>query len=202
MDPETGICDICNTMGAAASITEDGVTTYYAVIDDAIKAGVGKTIVLERDCIREDIMVEFARGTYIIDLNGFNYNSGSNIAIRPRNSDTHITIRDSKGGGGMKGYGMNSSVTAIQGTVVIEGGSFDVANFSLSDGAQLILYGGSFAEVFINDYYGTLEDVLPEGYCFYDAEGNVVDPATESVNNNGFLRLYNVTVGEVRDGSN
>ena len=83
--------------------------------------------------------------------------------------------------------------------MVIEGGSFDVANFSLSDGAQLIIYGGSFEQVYMNDYYGTLEDVLPEGYCFYDAEGNVVDVAAETENKGGFLYLYNVTVGEVRD---
>lgn len=199
IDTATGICSICNTMGAAASITDDGVKTYYALIDDAIKVGAGKTIVLENNCKRQDIAVSFQSGTYIIDLNGFNYDSGSNIALRPNNSNTHITVRDSKGGGGMKGSGIKSSVTSIRGTVVIEGGNFDVANFSLSDGAQLIIYGGSFDEVYMNDYYGTLVDVLPEGYCFYDAEGNVVDVAAETVNKGGFLYLYNVTVGEVRD---
>lgn len=199
IDTATGICSICNTMGAAASITDGGVKTYYALIDDAIKVGAGKTIVLENNCKRQDIAVSFQSGTYIIDLNGFNYDSGSNIALRPNNSNTHITVRDSKGGGGMKGSAVKSSVTSIRGTVVIEGGSFDVANFSLSDGAQLIIYGGSFDEVYMNDYYGTLENVLPEGYCFYDVEGNVVDVAAETVNKGGFLYLYNVTVGEVRD---
>ena len=199
IDTATGICSICNTMGAAASITDDGVKTYYALIDDAIKVGAGKTIVLENDCKRQDIAVSFQSGTYIIDLNGFNYNSGSNIALRPDNNNTYITVRDSKGGGGMKGSVMESTVTSSRGTVVIEGGSFDVANFSLSDGAQLILYGGSFEKVYMNDYYGTLENVLPAGYCFYDAEGNVVDIAAETENNGGFLYLYNVTVGEVRD---
>ena len=199
IDTATGICSICNTMGAAASITDDGVKTYYALIDDAIKVGAGKTIVLENDCKRQDIAVSFQSGTYVIDLNGFNYDSGSNIALRPNNRNTYITVLDSKGGGGMKGSGMESTVTSSLGTVVIEGGSFDVANFSLSDGAQLILYGGSFEKVYMNDYYGTLENVLPEGYCFYDAEGNVVDIAAETENNGGFLYLYNVTVGEVRD---
>ena len=199
IDTATGICSICNTMGAAASITDGGVKTYYALIDDAIKVGAGKTIVLENNCKQQDIAVSFQSGTYIIDLNGFNYDSGSNIALRPNNSNTHITVRDSKGGGGMKGSNIKSTVTSSLGTVVIEGGSFDVANFSLSDGAQLILYGGSFEKVYMNDYYGTLENVLPEGYCFYDAEGNVVDIAAETENKNGFLYLYNVTVGEVRD---
>ena len=199
IDTATGICSICNTMGAAASITDDGVKTYYALIDDAIKVGAGKTIVLENDCKRQDIAVSFKSGTYVIDLNGFNYDCGSNIALRPNNSNTHITVLDSKGGGGMKSSNIKSSVTSTSGTVVIKGGSFDIANFSLSDGAQLIIYGGSFEQVYINDYYGTLEDVLPEGYCFYDAEGNVVDVAAETENKGGFLYLYNVTVGEVRD---
>ena len=199
IDTATGICSICNTMGAAASITDDGVKTYYALIDDAIKVGAGKTIVLENNCKRQDIAVSFQSGTYIIDLNGFNYDSGSNIALRPNNNNTHITVRESKGGGGMKSSGLESSVTSSRGTVVIEGGNFDVANFSLGDDAQLIIYGGSFAKVYMNDYYGTLENVLPEGYCFYDAEGNVVDVAAETENNGGFLYLYNVTVGKVRD---
>ena len=199
IDTATGICSICNTMGAAASITDDGVKTYYALIDDAIKVGAGKTIVLENNCKRQDIAVSFKSGTYVIDLNGFNYDCGSNIALRPNNSNTHITVLDSKGGGGMKSSNIKSSVTSTSGTVVIKGGSFDIANFSLSDGAQLIIYGGSFEQVYMNDYYGTLEDVLPEGYCFYDAEGNVVDVAAETENKGGFLYLYNVTVGEVRD---
>ena len=199
IDTATGICSICNTMGAAASITDGGVKTYYALIDDAIKVGAGKTIVLENNCKRQDIAVSFQSGTYIIDLNGFNYDCGSNIALRPNNNNTHITVRDSKGGGGMKSSGIKSSVTSTRGTVVIEGGNFDIANFSLSDGAQLIIYGGSFEQVYINDYYGTLEDVLPEGYCFYDAEGNVVDVAAETENKGGFLYLYNVTVGEIKD---
>ena len=206
MSSKTGDCTICNTLVAAASITVDTVKTYYYTFEEAVAYANGKegtVIVVENDCTVNDT-VDFESGSVTIDLNGKAIDSTSNYIFY--NADGSITIRDSVGGG--------RTVQSVDGsTVIIEGGTHaelvggnnlivtggNFARVAVTTGETATISGGSFEDIGIHSSVGTLADMLADGYCFYDKDGNVVDVSTIQTDEYGWYNLYNVTVGAIKE---
>ena len=190
VDPATGICQACNIFKAEASITVDGTTTYYSVIDDAINAAMEKesrvTVLLENNCTRRDLYTEIKKGDFIIDLNGYQFDSNVNYSLTM--SGGNVTVRDSKGGGKIidpfGAYGgtltvenahfVSDILCVTTGTVNIKGGEIHRVSINSKD-AKIILSGGSFGTVSCYADYHNPAQLLAEGCCYYDADGNVVD---------------------------
>jgi len=209
VDSTTGVCSNCNNFAAAASITNDGVTTYYNTFDDALTDAMKKNncmIVLENNCYRAH--AEINGGNIIIDLNGKTIGCGHNTSYSLVVNGGNVVVKDSAGGG--KSLRM---VGAFGGTTTLEGGSFghiicsksgitnivggEYEEVSInSENAKLSISGGSFGMVdSAKDYY-TLDQLLVDGYCYYDAEGKAID--VSALEPNGYwYELTNVTVGAV-----
>ena len=121
---------------AAASITIDGVKTYYSTFEEAVAYANGKdgtVIVVENDC-KTDSSVDFESGSVIIDLDGKAIDSTTNYIFYY--SGGSITILDSVGGG--------RTVEGVDGsTVFIEGGTHEGS----VGGSNLIVTDGKFAYV-------------------------------------------------------
>ena len=212
VDPATGICQICNIFKSEASITVDGTTTYYSVIDDAINAAMEKesrvTVLLENNCTRRDLYTEIKKGDFIIDLNGYQFDSNINYSLTM--SGGNVTVRDSKGGGKIidpfGAYGGTLTVEnahfasdilcSTKGTVNIQGGEIDRVSINSRD-AKIILSGGSFGSVSCYADYYNLTQLLAEGCCYYDADGNVVD--VDAIQPEGYwYDISNVTVAPIK----
>ena len=204
---ETGICAGCNQLGAAASIVIDGVKIYYATVDEAINTANGKTytIVLENDCTVVEFETSITAGNIVFDLNGKKIDSISSNSSLTIDGGT-VTIKDSVGGGETL-----ETVFVFGGNLIIEGGKHshlgpwdgvtitvyggEIGSLSKTDTQDIQFYGGSFGNVQVLESIGTLADFLPDGYCFYDENGNEVDISKVEVDGS-YYRLYNVTVGE------
>lgn len=63
-------------------------------------------------------------------------------------------------------------------------------------GGKTLKTVSSWSGTLINED-GTLADILADGYCFYDKDGNAVDISTIQADEIGWYNLYNVTVGEI-----
>ena len=208
VNSETGICTDCNLLGAAASVVVDGVKTYYATIENAVSAAEKKTctIVLENDCKGVNNYVDIRGGNIVIDLNGKKLSSCSNYTLRTFGGT--ITIRDSVGTGEV-----TDTISVQSGTTIFESGKCKSLN--VYDNATAKVYGGEMGDVSLNSSLKTLKlyggrfeavmvytekcsfaDFLPNGYCFYDENGNEVDITNVEVNSRYWSYIYNVTVGE------
>lgn len=202
----TGICSVCNTFTAAASITVDGVKTYYATFDEAINFANGRdgtVIVIENDCYHTGTF--FESGSVIIDLNGKTIEVKGNYSIVVNGAN--VTIRDSIGGGKTLG-----DVGGWSGTLIVESGTHNFvtppknliiiggvyARVAVTTGETATISGGSFEKIEVYSGAGTLADILADGYCFYDKDGNVVDISTIQTDSSGWYNLYNVTVGAIQ----
>ncbi len=207
VNPTTGICSVCNTFGAVTSITFDGEKTYYSTFDEAISYSNeknGVVIIIENDCYITDGFLKFESGNVTIDLNGKTIGSISNYSI-PISGAT-VTIRDSVGGGKTL-----NTVGGWSGTLIIEGGKHklvgtpenlvitggEFADVSINKG-EATISDGSFAQINLHKNVGTIADILADGYCFYDEDGNVVDISTIQTDEYGWYILYNVTVGAIQ----
>ncbi|MBR2461856.1 MAG: hypothetical protein IKB33_01860 [Spirochaetaceae bacterium] len=206
MSSKTGDCTICNTLVAAASITIDTVKTYYFTFEEAVAYANDKedtVIVVENDCTVNG-SVDFESGSVTIDLNGKAIDSATNYIFF--NADGSITIRDSVGGGRTV-KGVDGSTVIIEGgtnaylvggnNLIVTGGNF--ARVAITTGETATISGGSFEDIEIHRSAGTLADMLADGYCFYDKDGNVVDVSTIQTDVHGWYNLYNVTVGAIKE---
>ena len=197
----TGACLECKAFLAVASITVGDVKTYYVTLDEAITYANGQdstVIVIENDCSVVNY-TRFTSGSTTVDLNGKTVNS---ITVE---GATVVTVRDSVGGGktlesvnGWEGTliiegGTHSGETGCPQDLVIKGGEF--ARVSVTTGDNATVSGGSFEEIRIYHSVGKLADILAEGYCFYDKDGNVVDTSAMLTDVLGWYVLYDVTVG-------
>ena len=211
VDPTTGICDKCGEFTSEASVTIGGTKTYYSMVNYALLAAVenpGSLVVLENDATVRFYNDDFDNGDFTLDLNGKVFNSNSNYALNEEN--TNITIKDSVGGGS---FANGKNVTS-SGTITIESGYLSTA--FPSSGGKLIVKGGRVDSVYVNvrtatltlaggsfgsvstyaDYY-SLADLLEEGYCYYDEDGNVID--IDSISADGYwYEINNVTVAPIK----
>ena len=172
VDSTTGICSVCGDFAAAASITVDGVKTYYATFDEAIAYANGKdgtVMVIENDCYITNVYLRFTSGNVTIDLNGKTIDSTSNYSI-PVNGAT-VTIRDSVGGGKtLETVGGWSGTLIIEGgthsyisnpkNLIITGGEFASVTSTIED--TVTISGGSFEKIGVNSRMGTLADMLAD----------------------------------------
>ena len=213
VDSTTGICSKCNNFGPAASITHNGVTTYYNTFDEALVDAMENnscTIVLENDCHRYTTQIN--GGNIIIDLNGKTLGCGPNTSYSLVIYSGNVTVKDSAGGG--KSLDL---VGAFGGTTTLESGSFghvlcsdsgitnivggEYEEVSINSGsAKLTISGGNFSMVTAYERFYTLDQLLDDGYCYYDAEGKAIDAST--LEPNGYwYELINVTVGAAEQNS-
>ncbi|MBQ7789381.1 MAG: hypothetical protein IJ398_07010 [Clostridia bacterium] len=208
LNPITGICTGCNSFMAAASVTFGGSKSYYSTYCEALSFAnekEGVLMVIENDCVATEL-VYFENGSIIVDLNGKTVDSTGRYVLYGENAD--ITIRDSVGGGKVTKYvggDVNYNNLVIEGGIydqiftveqtTITGGEF--AKVSIAPREIVTISGGSFEEIEYNGD-GTLADILTDGYCFYDKDGNVVDTSTIQANERGRYCLYNVTVGAIK----
>ena len=205
VDAETGICVDCNQFGAAASVVENNVKVYYTTLDDAISVANGKdcTIIIENNHLGQGTPAKITSGNIVVDLNGKIVSSTSNTALYVKGA--MVTVCDSVGGGEMLKRifvtdgnlivesGKYNSVTPWDGvTVKVYGG--EIGSIAKTDTEIVKLYGGSFELVNVLARVGTLADLLPVGYCFYDESGNEIDLSTVELDG-VYYRLNNVTVG-------
>ena len=207
----TGICQVCNKLAAQASITLSGTTTYYAIIDEAIAAAEeidNCTIVLENNAQYRNTIKLVTKGNFTIDLNGKEFSSYGNYSLRVQGAN--LTIKDSKGGGKFIEY-----FGAFGGTVTIESGELaggilcsstgilnikggKVSSVSINEKtATLKLSGGSMGKVSSYKDFYTPAQLLVEGYCYYDSNGNAID--TSTLQPDGYwYTLTNVTVAPIK----
>ncbi len=207
VDSTTGICSVCNTFGAAASITVEGEKTYYSIFDEAIAYANGKdgtVIVIENDCSAEYSYpyVGFTSGSVTVDLNGKTIDAVENYVLFTEGGS--VTIRDSVGGGKTNGQlgGQEGSLIIESGkyaridyggNITITGGEFVLVTVR-GEGTTKAVSGGSFEKIGVYKNFGTFADILEDGYCFYDSDGNVVDISNVELDGY-YYYLYNVTVG-------
>ena len=213
VDPTNGICNRCNEFTAEASVTVDGTKTYYSIINYALLAAIeneGSLLVLENNAILRNHSNDFNGGTFTLDLNGKVFDSNSNYALNLNLTNTNITIKDSVGGGSFadnKTVTSNGTITfesgsaykvfpSSGGALIVKGGRVDYVYVNTKE-ATLTLSGGSFGSVKTFAEYYSLADLLAEGYCYYDADGNVID--IDSISPNGYwYEIKNVTVAPIK----
>ena len=200
-DPATGICSKCDSFAAVASVTDGETKRYFSTLDEVIiyANAVGDVeIVIENDC--EHYQYErFENGNVIIDLNGKKIES---VLVE----GAHVTVRDSVGGGGTtaSSTGWSGSLTieggkhegqVISNDTIITGGEFK--SFSVTTGEKATVSGGSFEMIRVFNSFGRIDVILAEGYCYYDQDGNAIDPSTVEPSGSWYT-LYNVTVGKIK----
>lgn len=213
VDPTTGICDKCGEFTSEASVTVDGTKTYYSIINYALLAAIeneGSLLVLENNAILRNHSDDFNGGTFTLDLNGKVFDSNSNYALNLNLTNTNITIKDSVGGGSFadnKLVTSNGTITfesgsayrvfpSSGGALIVTGGHIDVVSINVKT-ATLTLAGGSFGSISTYADYYSLADLLEEGYCYYDEDGNVVD--IDSISADGYwYKINNVTVAPIK----
>ena len=222
MDSATGICSDCGSFVATASVTVDGTATYCYTLDEVIALADGKgnaVIVIQKDCrLRELWYLSFASGNITLDLNGKKVSTNSNFFARLADcDDLTLTIKDSVGGGQVVG-----NISVNRGKLIIEGGIYvsaydnligevicssggtlfisggELGRVAVSTGGVAEISGGSFENVDIYSSAGTLDSLLADNYCFYDADGNAVDTSSVEAENSWY-KLYNVTVDEISE---
>jgi hypothetical protein len=201
-----GLCSVCGVMCAEASVTVDGVTEYFDEISLAFNVASeieGSAVVIHNDFEFGNENIYLNSGSYTIDLNGNEiFSEYYHIYV----SGADITLTDSVGGG------VVSSIVASGGSITVDGGNVadistgsdgkiiikdgDIGRLAVNEKDTVTLYGGNYNYIMMYHTYGILPDLLAEGYCFYDAEGEVVD-ADGVVENDGWLELYEVTVSAV-----
>ena len=211
VDPATGICDKCGEFTSEASVTVDGTKTYYSMVNYALLAAVANPdslVVLENDATVRFYNDDFDNGSFTLDLNGKVFSSNSNYALNETN--TNIIIKDSVGGGSFangktvtssgtiiieSGY-LSSAFPSSGGKLIVKGGRVDSVHINVKT-ATLTLAGGSFGTVSTYASYYSLADLLEDGYCYYDANGNVID--IDSISPNGYwYEINNVTVAPIK----
>lgn len=211
VDPTTGICDKCDEFTSEASVTVDGTKTYYSMVNYALLAAVANPdslVVLENDATVRFYNDDFDNGSFTLDLNGKVFSSNSNYALNETN--TNIIIKDSVGGGSFangktvtssgtiiieSGY-LSSAFPSSGGKLIVKGGRVDSVHINVKT-ATLTLAGGSFGTVSTYASYYSLADLLEDGYCYYDANGNVID--IDSISPNGYwYEINNVTVAPIK----
>ncbi len=211
VDPTTGICNRCNEFTAEASVTVDGTKTYYSMVNYALLAAVANPdslVVLENDATVRNYNDDFDNGSFTLDLNGKVFNANSNYALNETN--TNIIIKDSVGGGSFangktvtssgtitieSGY-LSTAFPSSGGKLIVKGGRVDSVHINVKT-ATLTLAGGSFGTVTTYADYYSLADLLEEGYCYYDEDGNVVD--IDSISADGYwYKINNVTVAPIK----
>ena len=216
-DGET--CTICSRSMVVASITVDGVKQNYVDFQDAIRAAEeipGATIVLESDVYVEDSVYFYGEGM-IIDLNGYSVIKAKSASYAYFYIYADLAFKDSVGGSVCE-----ANINISSGTLMIMGGKYndvgtgsDAATICISGGSigrlsrnmensKILLSGGSI-DFIISYNYGNevdrLESFLVDGYCYYDADGNVVDSddiITDEEFWEGWYLLYNVTVAPIK----
>lgn len=160
-DSQTGKCSSCEKLMAAASVTTADVSptvTYFQDLSVAcLSATNGSTVTMLKHNSSKNL--EFAADNITLDLNGFSTNASiSNIM-------SNVTI---------KGNGYVNGQVSLQegGCLTILGGNYQ--NVTVA-GGEITVYGGTFKAIYIsNRCYTALHQILPEGYSFYDKNGNVI----------------------------
>ena len=216
-DGET--CTICSRSMVVASITVDGVKQNYVDFKDAIRAAEeipGATIVLESDVYVEDSVYFYGEGMSI-DLNGYSVVKAKSASYAYLYIYADLAFMDSVGGSVCE-----ANIDVSSGTLTIMGGKYndigtggDAVTIHISGGSigrlgrnmedsKILLSGGSI-DFIISYNYGNEEDriesFLVDGYCYYDADGNVVDSddiLTDQEYWEGWYLLYNVTVAPIK----
>lgn len=205
---DTGICTGCGEFVAAASITANGTKTYYATLDDAVtyaNSNANTVIVIENNCVGLSELINSTGTNTTIDLNGKTVRNSRNYIIYINGGS--LMICDSVGGGKTTGGilgGRAGTLTITGGThsevncpdsLIITGGKFEYVGTNVADKK---ISGGSFEKFGVWNGAGTLDSVLEDGYCFYDADGNKVDTSNVEATDYWYY-LYNVTVGKVSE---
>ncbi len=173
LDSTTGKCGICETE-VTASVTMNGITTYYETLDTAITA--------VKDCTAEDeaivqllakvekvkSYIRIDSGTFTLDLNGYEL-IGTSRGLAINGGD--VTVIDSGRGGAIRGdgtlvsgdYGIDArncriiiesgivsgeraGIRVSNSTAIINGGAFSgYRAVSASGGSNVTITGGQFS---------------------------------------------------------
>ncbi len=172
IDSDTGNCP-CGVFIAGASVTTaNDVTTYYLWLEDAIEAACSlenSTVLVEDEC---DLTysIEINSGNFTIDLGGNKVSHHWNQGVFRINGG-NVVIKNSVGEG--------------------QGGDITLNSGSLT------LQSGSFSSISINCELYTPADILADGYCFYDEDGNEVDISNVELIGN-YYEIEDVTVGAIQ----
>ncbi len=175
MDAHTGKCRLCDSFIACVSVTTaDGVKTYYEYLEDAMNEAVSlenSTVLVEDECVLSGGTQEINSGNFTIDLGGNKVSHHWTQGVFTINGG-NVVIKDSVGEG------------KVDDGITLNSGS-------------LTLQSGSFSSININCELYTPADILADGYCFYDSDGNEVDISKIGFNG-GCYYLEDVTVGEIK----
>lgn len=162
--------------GKEARVTaSDGSVTDYTTLEEAITAAQGmsgSTVMLVKNVATEALMT-ITSGTFAIDLNGKTWNNTASTGTMAlylngtAASQINITFKDSGTGG---------TFTSVK-TYAIYVGSY----------ASASIEGGTYTG--IDNFVGTIGDLLAEGYVYRDSSGSVVSDLSGHT-------IKNVTVGE------
>ena len=216
-DGET--CAICSKSLVVASITVDGVKQNYVDIEDAIEAAEkipGATIVLEADAYLKKSVYIYGEGM-TFDFNGYSVIKAKSATSSPFfYTYADFTFKDSVGGSVCEAHINNcSGVLSIESgkygdvgtggeaaTIRIIGGSIDRLSRNMKN-SYILLSGGSIDMIMSynrGDERDRIESFLADGYCYYDADGNIIDSddiITDDRYWEGWYLLYNVTVAPI-----
>lgn len=178
-DSQTGKCSSCEKFIAAASVTTADASpdvTYFQDLSTAcLSATNGSTVTMLKHNSSKNL--EFSADNITLDLNGFSTNAYiSNIA-------SNVTV---------KGDGYVNGQVSLQagGCLTILGGHYQ--NVTVA-GGEITVYGGTFKAIYIsNRYYTSLYEILPEGYSFYDKNGDVI--GEDQISESGLYYYYSQTL--------
>ena len=211
-----GKCVVCGVQ-AAASVTHNGITTYYASLTEAVNQAnslssysQNATVALLKDSTEP---ITISGSGVVLDLNGKNLTaSGTVITVEGMSASARILV--SEGGGtvtsciygtaiyGGEGYiqltiaggtfvgGTALSSTFYGGTVTITGGNFQ-GTVSATGMYSFKISGGTFTYIQANWLSSVSVDAyLADGCFYYDANGDRITDASTL----GEKFISNVTV--------
>lgn len=202
---ENNVCTNCGeTVIAIATITTDSGTTTANIInleDVLLRPNSSATDKLDITLISNYTYntgdttaktLDVRRGTYTIDLNGNTLTIGSEESLWINYIDANVTIKNgtidkvqltgtTAGTATMIGQ---LKVTTLRvdeyGTLKVAGDNVTVTTLDCNSGGKPTLSGGTYDEI-IADSKGDFNNMLAEGYLFYDKDNiNIIVDSTKS----------------------
>jgi hypothetical protein len=215
VDADTGVCDLCDTFVAEAYVEyHDGTKVYVgdvrsALIDAQCAQEPAKLVLTKDIYLAEPLTIH--TGTTTFDLNGKTIDSKIDEMGDPyiycmiEVYGGELTIVDNIGNGII-----NDDITNEGGTLIIESGRID--GYVNTNGGETIVRGGEIGVLYTSDNKVIVEggkfdkianidsevrfaDTIPEGYHFYDEEGNPVQIVGLDTEEYVLNELHNVTLG-------
>ncbi len=177
---ENGKC-MCGDRMAAKVVSEDGSVTFYKTVYEAFECVSRNSVLKVLDDCRFEGAKNFIGADFTLDLNGKTLTLGDGSAeskLAFGGYHENFTVTDSAGDGGIV-CAAESYISVENCTLNIESGKFDIDLRVSEQSGALVLSGGSFTNLTINQAVR-----IAEGYVFRKDDGEWITPSIGEVYDN------------------